>query len=243
MLVLVLVLVLGALLSSAQAQCQAEATALVEDAAARAAEFDVAGAAGTLEAAVARGCARARVSALYMRGLVDARDAFRQGGSPESLAPVRQAIASLAGEAQNRPGSAEIARLMLQAAAAAAQSEREEMRLYLESALRMESLQRAAGQPGAPVIAAAETAGDLWLQIHRYEEARRTYVQASEQARLTPRTLAGLARVAARLNDTAAACAAFRQLLEIWGSRPALPAEIVEARMYLMEANCAVAAR
>lgn len=234
-----LALVLGTFLSSMQGPCPAEAAALVDDAAGRAAEFDVAGAAERLEGAAARGCGSAEVAALYVRGLVDAREAFRQGGSPESLAPVRQAITSLARIAQGRAGPAEIARLMLHAAAAAAQSERDELRLYLESALRMEALHRAAGQPGAPVIAAAETAGDLWLQVHRYEEARRAYLQASEQAGLTPRTLAGLARVAARLNDTAAACAGFRQLLGVWGSRWALPAEIVEAYMYLTEAKCA----
>ena len=70
---------------------------------------------------------------------------------------------------------------MLQAAAAAAQSEREEMRLYLDTAIRMETLQRAAGLAGAPIIAAAETAGDLWLQVHRYDEARRAYDEASER--------------------------------------------------------------
>lgn len=230
---------LGAVLSSMQAPCPAEAAALVKDAAVRAAEFDMPGAAEKLEGAARRECASAGVAALYVRGLVDAREAFRQGGSPESLAPVRQAIASLADAAQNRPGSAEIARLTLHAAAAAAQSEREEMRLYLESALHMESLQRAAGQPGAPVVAAVEIAGDLWLQVHRYEEARKTYLQASEQVGPTPRVLAGLARAAARLNDSETACAGFRQLLGVWGSRRELPAEIVEAYMYLKEAKCA----
>jgi hypothetical protein len=203
------------------------------EARARAVEFDLAGAATILSAAVQRGDAGARIAALYIRGLIDAREASRQGGSPESLAPVREAIAALESIANGRPGPAEITRLMLQAAAAAAQSEREEMRLYLDTAIRMETLQRAAGMPGAPVIGAAEAAGDLWLQVHRYEEARRAYNEATEDAGASLRTLAGRARAARGLNDTSTACPAFRALLDAWGARPAEPAEIVEARAYV----------
>lgn len=235
-----LALVLGAILAM-QAQCPAEAAALVDDAAARATEFDLAGAADQLERAAAGGCASAGIGALYTRGLVDAREAFRQGGSPESLAPVRKAAEALERIARGRAGPAEIARLLLHAAAASAQSERDEMRLYLESAVRMESLQRVARQPGAPGIAAAEIAGDLWLQVHRYEDARTAYLQAWEHVGATPRVLAGLARVAARLNETASACARFRQLLEAWGSRASSPPEIVEARMYVDQAACTAA--
>src|SRR5688572_28216162 len=146
-----------------------------------AAEFDLAGAATLLEAAGQRGDLFAQLGAVYVRGLIDAHEASRQGGSPDSLLPVRQAIAWLELVANGRPGSAEIARLVLQAAAAAAQSERDEMRLYLDTAIRMETLQRAAGLPGAPLVAAAESAGDLWLQVHRYEEARSAYDQAAER--------------------------------------------------------------
>jgi hypothetical protein len=152
--------------------------------------------------------------------------------------PVRQAIAWLEIVANGRPGSAEIARLMLQAAAAAAQSERDEMRLYLDTAIRMETLQRAAGLAGAPVIAAAETAGDLWLQVHRYDEARRAYDDASERVGSSLRILAGRARAARGLNDQTAACAGFRALLDAWAKRPAMPVEIVEAREYVVD-SCA----
>jgi len=186
------------ILLSAQAPCPPEAAALIEDAAARAAAFDLAGSADQL-AAAARGCPEAHVAALYIRGLVDAQEAFRQGGSPEALIPVRGAIDALARIALNRPGPAEVARLALIAAAAAAQSERDELRLYIDSAVRMESLERAAGQPGAPIVPAVEVAGDLWLQVHHYEEARRWYLEASGQLGMTPRIRTGLARVEALL--------------------------------------------
>ena len=187
-------------LLSAQAPCPPDAAALIDDASARAVGLDLAGAAGRLIAAAQR-CPDASVAAWYIRGLVDAQEAFRQGGSPEALAPVREAIAALESAAQSRPGPAEIARLTLRAAAAAAQSERDELRLYIESAVRMESIQRAAGWPGAPIVPAAEIAGDLWLQVHRYEDARRSYMDAAARLGVTPRIRAGLARVAARLND------------------------------------------
>ncbi|MBI2189026.1 MAG: hypothetical protein HYU37_18150 [Acidobacteria bacterium] len=107
------------------------------------------------------------------------------------------------------------------------------MRLYLEAALGMESLQRTTGLPGAPLVSAAEVAGDLWLQVHRYEDARRAYTDAAAQVGPTLRVLSGLARAARRLDDTPAACATYRRLLDVWGSRPGAPAEIAEARAFI----------
>ena len=134
------------------------------------------------------------VEQLYVRGLAAAAEAYRQGGSDESLAPVREAIARLEAISQGRPGSAEITRLVLIAAAAAAQSEREEMAAYLTHATDMEVLQLAAGQPPAPAVAALEAAGDLWLQVHRYDDAVRAYERAAAHLGMTARIAAGLAK-------------------------------------------------
>jgi hypothetical protein len=204
-----------------------------------AAEFDLNRAVTLLGSDVARACEDAYIALLYARGLVDAQAAFREGAPPEALAPVREAIASLEAIAKGRPGTAAIARMVLQAAAAAAQSERDETRLYLESALQMEALQRAAGQPGAPLVSAAEVAGDLWLQVHRYDDARRAYREAAGQLGFTARVLAGLARSSRRLNDTDAACTAYRRLLDVWGVRPGASAELSEARAFV--AGCPAA--
>ena len=136
----------------------------------------------------------ADVEALYLRGFAAAAEAYRQGGSDESLAAVRDAIAELETLGGGKPGPAEIARLVLVAASAAAQSEREEMGAYLTHATDMEMLQIAAGQPGAPGISALEAAGDLWLQVHLYDEAVRAYERAAAQFGMTPRIAAGLAK-------------------------------------------------
>ena len=134
------------------------------------------------------------VAAHYQAGLAAAEEAYRLGGSDESLAPVHEAIAALGRMSASQPGPAEIARLVLVAAAAAAQSEREEMGAFLTHAVEMELLQRAAGQPGAPLVSALEAAGDLWLRVHRYDDAKRAYERAAEVLGMTPRIKAGLAR-------------------------------------------------
>lgn len=234
-----LALALGAILLAQQGTCPPDGVTLLDAAAVRVAEFDLQAAAGQLRHAVTQGCRGAEVAAIYLRGLVDAAEAFRHGGSPESLVPVGQAVAALAAIAQGRPGPAEIARLMLQAAAAASQSERDEMRLYLDSAVSMETLRRAGGLPGAPLVSAAAVAGDLWLQVHRYEEARESYATAAQQTGPSLRVLAGLARAAVRLSDPLAACAAARTLVEQWGPRQAAPPEIREVRAYLDGPACA----
>src|SRR5688572_17349765 len=110
-------------LIAAQTPCPPDGQQLIWTAAARAQEPDLSPSADALRDAVSRGCADAEVGALYLQGLVDARDAFRQGAPPESLVSVHKAIASLERLGQGRPGPAEIARLILHAAAAAAQSE------------------------------------------------------------------------------------------------------------------------
>jgi hypothetical protein len=203
------------------------------EAAVHATEFDLEGALLLLDVAAGRGDASARTAALYVRGLIGAREAFREGGDPAALAPVHESLMALMEISRGRPGTAEIARLVLQAAAAAAQSERDEMRLYIESAIQMESLQLAAGQGGAPIVSASELAGDVWLQVYRYEDARRAYTEAAERVGFTLRILSGLARTARRLNDMPAACTAYRRLADVWGARPGLPIEIAEARAYL----------
>lgn len=222
----------AAILATAQPVCSGAATAALERAAVLASEFDLRGAGEALDDPTTQDCERARVAVFLVRGLLYAKDAFRDGAPAESLQPVSQAIAGLDSIAGGRRGSAEIARLLLRAAAAAAQSERDEMRLYLDAALQVEDLQRAAGEPGAPLVSVAELAGDLWLQVHRYDDARLAYAGAFERVGPTLRVMAGQARTAARLQGEGEACVRFDALLAAWGSRAAVPAEIAEAREY-----------
>jgi len=141
-------------------------------------------------------CPDPRVESVYLAGYTAARAAFASGGSPESLAPVRAAIAELERLAAGQHGPAEIARYVLVAAAAAAQSERDEMGLYLEHATALELEQRNANQPGPPGLSAFEASGELWLQVHRYADARQAFERARAVLGDTPRITAGLSRLA-----------------------------------------------
>jgi hypothetical protein len=67
------------------------------------------------------------------------------------------------------------------AAAAAAQSERGEMGTMLAHATDLEALRVVAGDPAVPAVSAQELAGDLWLQVHRFEEARAAYRRTARQ--------------------------------------------------------------
>ncbi len=215
-----------------QSPCGERALAAAQE---RAAVFDVQGAVAVLAADVSS-CTGTFVAYWYLRGLVAAHEAYRYGGSPESLEPVKGAIARLA--ARNEAPAAEIARVLLLAASSAAQSEREEMGLFLEHALNLERQQRSAGLAGAPIVSAYEIAGDLWLQVHRFEDARRAYLDAATQIGTTRRVTLGLARTAFRVADLPTACEQYRSLVKEWPQRGGEPPELIEARTFLRRPEC-----
>ncbi len=157
-----MVTVLLALALAQASQCSPEAVALMKAATGRAAVFDLTGAVQRMQAAVKSGCADAMLPSLYLRGWIAAREAYRVGGSPDSLRPVLQSIATVK-DTLGQSGSPQIAALVLQAAAAAAQSEREELALMIDYAVQLEDRNLTAGRPALPMITAHEAAGDLWL--------------------------------------------------------------------------------
>lgn len=179
----------------------------------------------------------------YLEGLRAAEAAYAKGGSPESLAPVRAAIARLRDGAAGRPRWAGVAATVLEAAAAAAQSEREEMAIHLAEASEREAEMLARGEGPVPLVAAQEAAGDLWLRVHRFDDARTAYEAAASRVGRTPRVQLGLARVAARTADPAA-CRLYAQVvtLDPGGRGAPLPAWLTEARAYGARPACRAAA-
>ena len=202
----------------------------------RADAFDLHAAMERLEAAITAGCASAQVQATYLRGWIAARAAYQSGGSPESLKEVQAAVAALniAGE--------RIAAYVLQAAAEAARSERDSLGLFIEQAVQLESVRLAGGRPPAPIISAHEAAGELWLQVHRYEDARRAYLRAAERIGTTPRITLGLARAAARLRDVPEACRQYVALAAAWKDSRR-PIEIGEAIRFSQDFRCTPSAQ
>jgi len=230
-------IVIAMLLAQPQG-CAGNAKALIASAQARADAFDLSGAAESFAEAAAAGCTEARLAAVYLRGLVAAREAYPFGGSAESIAPVERALAELDREPLRAVGEAQIVRFVLQAAIAAAQSEREEVALLIEHAIDLETQRRSAGLSGAPAVTAVEVAGDLWLQVHRYDDARRSYARAADRVGRTPRVVLGLARTAVRLSDRATACSEYKALVTGWRSTGQPPREIAEAQTFLGEQTC-----
>ncbi|HEX5108446.1 MAG TPA: hypothetical protein VFV95_08375 [Vicinamibacterales bacterium] len=231
-------LILAIVLLQQTSSCGVEANALVTRAAALAEALDLSGAARSYADAAMTGCDDAVLPALYLEGLQAARDAYGVGGADWSLEKVRKAIAALETRASSGDRAAEIARVTLLAATAAAQSERDDMATFLAQATYLERLQHAAAPNAMLPATAHEVAGDLWLQVHRFDTAQQAYRAAADLVGMTPRIAAGLARTAVRLKEVAAACAAYRTLLDVWKDRAGLPAEVGEARMYLRFQNC-----
>jgi hypothetical protein len=220
--------------------CSPATERLMAQASMRVQEFDLPGALTVLEEAAGDGgCSEAGAQFEYVEGLLGAREGARLGGTVDSLRDVRSAVHALLWRAAGRGGAWEVASVALQATIAASQYEREEMAVYLEHATRMELLQLSAGQRGVPLISALELAGDLWWQVHRFEDARRAYEVAMARVGRTSRITLGLARAASRLQDQAAACVEYQRLLDWWGGRTTTPPEIEEARAYVASAACA----
>ncbi len=221
------------------ASCDAAALAVLAKAAARAEVFDLPGA---LELVLTAGdCDEAAGGAEYLEGLLGGREAIAQGGTVDSLRDVRSAANALSRRAEATGRRWEVASLAMRAVAAASQYERGEMALYLDEAVRLEKQLLSVELPGAPFVTAHELAGDLWLQVHRFEDARAAYGQALGAVGRTPRVKLGLARAAAGLKDLQAACREYASLIEWWekGQRSIVPQEIAQARSYVESPACA----
>jgi hypothetical protein len=74
--------------------------------------------------------------------------------------------------------------------------------------------------------------------VHRFDTARAAYETAASVVGRTPRVSLGLARLAVRAADVAAACAAYRVVDAAASAREQARAEFEEARAYL-RASCA----
>jgi hypothetical protein len=204
--------------------------ALIAKASARADALDLRGALEVVR--TAGDCDEAAGGAEYLEGLLGAAEAVEKGGTVDSLREVRSATHALSRRSEHGGRRWEAASVALRAVAAASQQERGEMAIYLAEATRVEGLLLAGGLSGAPFITVHELAGDLWLQIHLFAEARAAYERAAAAIGYTPRILVGLARAAEELKDTPGACGAYRSLFEWWQkySRDVTSAEMAAAR-------------
>jgi hypothetical protein len=205
--------------------------AALKTAALRAESFDLAGA---LTAARAAGdCDEASGTVELLEGLLAAPAAVSTGGTTDSLRDLRSAANALSRRAEGGDRRWEVASMMMRAVAAASQYERGEMAIYIAEATRVEAVLQAANMPRVPLISAHELAGDLWLQVHRFEDARSAYQRAGQAVGRTGRVRLGLARAAVRLIDRQSACLEYRSFMDWWGARGETSQEVIEARTFL----------
>jgi tetratricopeptide (TPR) repeat protein len=120
------------------------------------------------------------------------------------------------------------ARSLVAAAMAAAQDERAEMELHLTHARDLSARLETSAYPAAWPRPFDEAAGDLWLEVEEYAEALDAYQRAVLRNPQSSSWL-GLARSAARLQETSRACEGYRQVMRVSSSA----AEVQEAREYV----------
>lgn len=147
-----------------------------------------------------------------LSGWLDARTLAPAGGAPWLVAPVAAAIEELERVAGGPAAlEAEYAQVAVRAAAAAAQDERAELSLLLTHARDLAERIGARGRRAVWPRPYNLLAGELWLEVDRYDEAREAFERAVRTAP-SPLALAGLGRALSRLNRHEEACRAFRQV-------------------------------
>lgn len=162
------------------------------------------------------------VQRLAMDGWVAARELAPKGGALELLGPVNLRLRALDG----LPGvAARYADVAIRAAVSAAQDERDEMEVFLAHARDLSDTMALAGAPAQWPLPIDELAGELWLEVDRYTEARDAYLRAT-RVKPTANSWVGLARASDRLGDLVAACAAYTQAGATAGLPPAVEIEI-----------------
>lgn len=168
------------------------------------------------------------VQRLAMEGWVAARELAPKGGALELLGPVNVRLRALDG----LPGpAARYAEVAIRAAVSAAQEERDEMEVFLAHARDLSDAMALAGAPAQWPLPIDELAGELWLEVDRYPEARDAYLRAT-RAKPTANAWIGLARASDRLGDLVTACGAYSQA----GATAGLPSAVqIEVSMYALK--------
>ena len=176
----------------------------------------------------ARAAPEADVQRAAMEGWNAARALAPKGGAVDLLGPVNVRLKELDGMPNTSARYAEVA---IRAAVSAAQEERDEMQLFLDHASDLAKQMALAGTPARYPLPIDELAGELWLEVDRFEESRDAYRRATETAP-TPNAWIGLARASDKLGDLVAACAAYTRVSGTQGLPPTVELEV---SLYLLK--------
>lgn len=163
-------------------------------------------------------CILIKLSRSALLGWVEARRLATSGGAVESQGSARTSLEELE-RLKGGPIDLEVeyAQIALRAAMAAAQDERSELELLLTHARDLAERLLGRGRKAMWPRPFNLLAGELWLEVDRYEEARAAFERAvkSDGGAVA---LVGLARALARLGLHDEACQTYRQAREATAS-------------------------
>lgn len=175
-------------------------------------------------------CAELTVAASSWEAWLAAARAGQVGGTPESLAPVETVLAALESHGRSPDPQAAYVAAVIHAAAAAAQDERAEMRVWLEHANDLWR-RRVPEQRGWP-LSYDLAEGELWLAAEDYDLAEAAFARAITSDE-TAAAFRGLARTRARRGDLSGACGPFARALALVAADRPTGTVAVEARAFL----------
>jgi hypothetical protein len=174
-------------------------------------------------------CALRQLAHRALEGWDRARAAAKTGGASESIAPVAGALSALTAlKNRDLAHEAEYASTLIRAAIAAAQDERPELELLLTHARDLGERLHQRGRPALWPRPFNLAAGELWLEVDRFADARNAFARAV-RSEPSAAALVGLARASSRLGDVASACDAYRQV------SAGAPVLVDEARAFLVQ--------
>lgn len=192
-------------------------------------DFDAAAEQLRVAVTSAPACVDLSVAAWSTRGWIAALAAGDRGGTAEALAEVTRAR-EVVGPLGPAVSAAAYAGALLQAAAAAAQDERDEMAVWIEHARDL-SGRLATGTPAPRWPLPIDWAeGELWYQVDDFERAEAAFMRVLADGE-SPAAWRGLARARDRRGNRRGACEAYRRVLD--RATDLGPALAAEARGYL----------
>jgi predicted Zn-dependent protease len=107
----------------------------------------------------------------------------------------------------------------------------------MDAAVAIEDAIDSLSQPPYPIVPAHELYGSLLMDMGRPAEARKHFEETLRRTPGRPKAIAGIARAAEAMGDTATARAQYTRLVEMWKSADRDRPELLAARRFLQPAN------
>jgi tetratricopeptide (TPR) repeat protein len=103
----------------------------------------------------------------------------------------------------------------------------------MDAAIAIEDAIDSLSQPPYPIIPAHELWGSMLLEMGKPAEARKHFEETLKRTPGRPKAIAGIARAAEAMGDTATARAQYTRLLEMWKQADADRPELIAAKRFL----------